>query len=159
MNATWFACLQRFKIQAAVMNTASIETLASWVRVWLSSMYRDEINAACEREIFWKLICVCFHTLWAACRHEWCLRRDGGSDCLTAPGAPSAWGEGGFKLHKQVRKMFTLHSGTWKCAKPCSTKAEKIVPNKMKGFTCQLTVYHRLHSSNLSTRGGKEKSS
>lgn len=48
------------------------------------------------------------------------------------------------KLHEQIRKMFTLHSGTWKWAKPRSTKTEKIIPNKMKGFTCQLTVYHRL---------------
>ncbi len=129
-------------------------TLASWVRVWLSSMYRDEINAACEREIFWKLICVCstrsgqlvdMSDVWDGME---------GVTVLRLLVQPSAWGEGGLNYTSKIRKMFTLHSGTWKCAKPCSTKAEKIIPNKMKGFTtCQLTVYHRLHSSNLSTRG------
>ncbi len=105
-------------------------------------------NAEFEREIFWKLVCVCFHALWAVCnRQEWCLRQDGGSD-----GKWQSYGswctvslKGGFKLHKQIRKIFTLHSDTWKCAKSRSTKAEKIIPNKMKGFTCQLIVYNRLH--------------
>lgn len=55
--------------------------------------------------------------------------------------------EGGFKSHEQIRKMFTLHFATWKYAKSRSAKAEKIIPNKMKGFTCQLTVLHRFLQS------------
>lgn len=143
MNATWFACLQRFKsrLQLWIWKYWNFGFISQSVDIQYVQRWK---NAEFEREIFWKLVCVCFHALWAVCnRQEWYLRQDGGSD-----GKWQSYGswctvslKGGFKSHKQIRKMFTLHSGTWKCAKSRSTKAEKIIPNKMKGFTCQLIVY------------------
>ncbi len=104
MNATWFACLQRFKIQAAVMNMAVLKLWLHESECGYPVCTEMENKCSVWEGIFWKLICVCFHTLWAACRHEWCLRRDGGSDSLTAPGAPSAWGRGGLNYTSKYEK-------------------------------------------------------